>query len=437
MRNKCILLSMICALLFSGGCAVRAPTELFSLPQPSEEYIQLQDLLSEQVAAGNEYAAPTSGNNRQSIQRSDLDGDGVTEALSFFRTPEQTPEICIYRSIDEKYHLALTLQGVGSSINRVEYAELDNHPGNELIVSWQINNDTRLLRVYSLENFSGATLLEANAQDFTLADLDGDGLQELLALQYSKKGDSATVHYYSLEENGELTDNSAPLSQELASPTKMRTGTLEDGATALFVEGSGMDGISSVTDIFTWTDGKFRNITYRAAADGLTTRPCQVYAEDVDGDQRLEVPAAHVLPRPDGSDSAYFVFDWYNYSSDGSRRLSCSSYHCTADGWYLLLPEALRKNLTVRREESVSEERVMVLSTLQSDGTARDALTIYTITGENRNERSKLPGRFLLLETDTTIYAAALPENSELQQETVQNGFHLIYNEWNTGVNNA
>ena len=320
---------------------------------------------------------------------------------------------------------------------QIEYAELDNHPGNELIVSWQINNDTRLLRVYSLENFSGATLLEANAQDFTLADLDGDGLQELLALQYSKKGDSATVHYYSLEENGELTDNSAPLSQELASPTKMRTGTLEDGATALFVEGSGMDGISSVTDIFTWTDGKFRNITYRAAADGLTTRPCQVYAEDVDGDQRLEVPAAHVLPRPDGSDSAYFVFDWYNYSSDGSRRLSCSSYHCTADGWYLLLPDALRKNLTVRREESVSEERVMVLSTLQSDGTARDALTIYTITGENRNERSKLPGRFLLLETDTTIYAAALPENSELQQETVQNGFHLIYNEGNTGVNNA
>lgn len=261
MQKKCILLSMICALLFSGGCAVRAPTELFSLPQPSEEYIQLQDLLSEQVAAGNEYAAPTSGNNRQSIQRSDLDGDGITEALSFFRTPEQTPEICIYRSIDEKYHLALTLQGVGSAINRVEYAELDNHPGNELIVSWQINNDTRLLRVYSMENFSGATLLEANAQDFTLADLDGDGLQELLALQYNKKGDSATVHHYSLEESGELTDNSAPLSQELVNPTKMRTGTLDDGTTALFVEGSGMDGISSVTDIFTWTGGKFRNIT--------------------------------------------------------------------------------------------------------------------------------------------------------------------------------
>ena len=44
---------------------------------------QLQSLIDEELASGSEYAAPTHGSYRQSVQLSDVDGDGADEALAF------------------------------------------------------------------------------------------------------------------------------------------------------------------------------------------------------------------------------------------------------------------------------------------------------------------------------------------------------------------
>ena len=100
----------------------------------------------------------------------------------------------------------------------------------------------------------------------------------------------------------------------------------------------------------------------------------------------------------------------------------------------MILPDNLRQGLQVRRETSVSGVRTVVLSSLTGDGTTQDMLVIDTLTGENRQERAKLAGRFLLREDDTTIYTARLPEGSALLKEDVISGFRPIYNEWNIGA---
>lgn len=140
------------------------------------------------------------------------------------------------------------------------------------------------------------------------------------------------------------------------------------------------------------------------------------------------------LPTPEDAETAYWVYDWYGFHSNGSREFACSTYHCVDDGWYLILPEGLRQGLQVRRETTISGVRTVVLSSLTGDGTVQDMLVIDTLTGENRQERAKLSGRFLLREDDTSIYTARLPEGSTLLQEDVSRGFRLIYNEWNIGT---
>ena len=42
--------------------------ELYSLPRPQEEFLQLQELIDEEIASGCEYSAPTDGTKRQSVQ---------------------------------------------------------------------------------------------------------------------------------------------------------------------------------------------------------------------------------------------------------------------------------------------------------------------------------------------------------------------------------
>ena len=69
---------LLAALLFClSGCYSGNIDQYFSLPMASEEYRQLQSLIDEELASGSEYAAPIHGSYRQSVQLSDVDGDGV------------------------------------------------------------------------------------------------------------------------------------------------------------------------------------------------------------------------------------------------------------------------------------------------------------------------------------------------------------------------
>ena len=68
---------LLAALLFClSGCYSGNIDQYFSLPMASEEYRQLQSLIDEELASGSEYSAPIHGSYRQSVQLSDVDGDG-------------------------------------------------------------------------------------------------------------------------------------------------------------------------------------------------------------------------------------------------------------------------------------------------------------------------------------------------------------------------
>ena len=148
---KALALSCFLCLILS-GCFFRAVGELYAVPQPPEDYKALQARLSEVIAAGGEYAAPLSGELIQSVQLQDLDGDGLQEALAFFRFPnEELPlKIYIFRQVGEEYELLTRVEGAGAAINSVEYAQLDDEPYKEIIVSWQISDIVHSLAAYSV-----------------------------------------------------------------------------------------------------------------------------------------------------------------------------------------------------------------------------------------------------------------------------------------------
>ena len=103
---------LFAAMLFClSGCYSGNIDQYFSLPMASEEYRQLQSLIDEELASGSEYAAPTHGSYRQSVQLSDVDGDGADEALAFFRDAAKNPKINIYDSDNGEYRLVLSLSG--------------------------------------------------------------------------------------------------------------------------------------------------------------------------------------------------------------------------------------------------------------------------------------------------------------------------------------
>ena len=63
-------------------------------------------------------------------------------------------------------------------------------------------------------------------------------------------------------------------------------------------------------------------------------------------------------------------------------------------------------------------------------------MTIYALTGQNRNIQGQTDARFVLYKTDSVVYAATLEECAAeygFDEESVTYSFRLIQYDWKTG----
>lgn len=422
---------LLAALLFClSGCYSGNIDQYFSLPMASEEYRQLQSLIDEELASGSEYSAPIHGSYRQSVQLSDVDGDGADEALAFFRDAAKNPKINIYDSENGEYRLARSISGEGSSIGRIDYADLTGDGQKELLVSWQISSGLSVLGVYSLAGWSGDVLLSTDSAEFVTGDINRDGCDELLNLR-AANSTTYLVDQYTFPLGQEPQATSAALSAGISALQRLRMVTLAGDAPALLAESTLTTG-DLVSDLFVCRDGSLINLTMNRTTQISETRRSYslVYAQDIDGDGSTDIP--HPQQLYSRGDEVFWSIAWFRYDASGRASTIMTTYHCVTDNWYLVLPSGWDVGLTVRRDDSVSGERAVILSRLRSDGSLEDYVAIYAITGENRYERARLDNRFLLQEEGTTVYAAKLLDG-KTDENTIRSRFHVIYTDWSSG----
>ena len=404
----------------ASGCIASGADGLYALPRMSDEYVQLENLISARIEDGGEYAAPVGGANRQSVQLHDLDGDGEAEAIAFLADSGHTPSVCVYRRQSEgDYALDTVINGSGSAVSRVEYADITGDGAQELIIAWQISGDMRLLCVYSLRGEEPATLLSADCSAFILSDLDGDGTPEIFDFVMESAGEGRLVRY-TFSESGEEDSTAARLSKGISEILRARTGHLSDGSAALFVESRWEDDL--ITDVFSMTGSVLVNITMADAGRSSTLRSAEAYAGDINGDRVMELPEASGA-----------LLNWYSLDGAGRKSLVMTTYHDYENGWYLTLPEEMLSALTVTVTDDVAGETAAKFTASGEDGQREAMVVIYTLTGENRLDRAGAEGRFILAQNATTVYAGELLSKT-LSQDTIEECFNLIYTEWQTGA---
>ena len=420
-----LLLCLLCALLC--GCGRQSSSDYFALPQSATDDERLRSLLSAELDAGFEYAAPVSGERRQPLQLIDLDGDGKEELLAFLRN--RSTETCRIEIFDPEasgFSRVLLLEGRGSSLKAVDCADLTGDGTMELVCAWDCGAELELLYVYDLRDWGGEVLLADSCTEFLCHDLSGDSVAELVSVSFSGSDPGVSTFFFPvLDESAKL---SAPLSAGIAECCRIRGCTLEGNTPGVLVE-SYLESGELVSDLFSMLDGKLFNITLdQTSGVSRTKRSYAVMAADIDGDHFLEIPIPAGLYAQQRGDHYRFL-SWVGFNRYGFSVIKQETYHCFVDGWYFVLPQGWSDTLTVRRDDTVAGERCLILSDVDRyTGKITDKLMIYTLTGENRHERAAADGRFVLCEDETTVYAASVL--SGIARSDVAPRFHLIYSEW-------
>lgn len=433
-----LMFVLMAAVLLLTGCQMRTADQMYSIPMRSEADGSLQQVI-DQAMIGMEYCAPRSGENQQAVQMADLDGDGISEYLLFAKGADERPlRILIFKFFNGTFQHVDTIESNGTTFEQVEYVQMDNNSGYELVVGRLL--DAQVLgnvSVYNFVNKEAQVLLSASYSKFLTVDLDADGLTELFVLRPGQtETDRGIAEMYGVEQGVMERSNEVNMSEPVSQLKRVIVGKLHGDQTAVYTA-SAVGDAALITDVYTMADGLLKNVSIsnESGTSMQTMRNYYVYADDIDNDGVVELP--QLMPMHMQSESRlttdrYEIIRWYAMTVTGEEVDKLFTFHNFVGGWYLHLEDRWAAKLTVER---VGSDYCFYIWD-KYDRTAQHVLTVHTLTGQNREMQATQDGRFLLHKTDTVVYAATLmqeAENFDISQEYMIRSFQLIKQDWKTG----
>ena len=479
MKKSWAMLAMtlaVAALL--SGCLFRSPDDLYRQPEKSPGYEQLNAAirsarsgLETEFGVRVEDVTIMAGDNTASIQLQDLDGDALREsAVTFFRVPgiEKPIKIYIFNQIGGEYVITGVVEGEGSAIYAIDYAQMNGEGRKELAVNWQISTGAYQLGVYTLDDVDlpgeGMDEEEALAAARTmtrsglmaserlltrcsvaadgssgcrLLDMDRDSRVEVLVTRMDAGAPSSQVELFGWEDGAMGSLGVTDLSAGINALNRIRTNYLAGGHNqpALYVTSTLAEG-GRVIDVVAWLNGELTNVSM--GPGGVSRELIQGYTEvnpaDINGDVVAELPSPYQLPSyGESASSNFWLIDWAQYDERGKRNHVVTTYHNVSDGWYLTIPESWRDQITISRNDQVTGRREVVFSRwLGQDREPEPFLSIYRMSS-SRSADLEEQGWTVLREEENVTYAARFHEggwNSGLDEMDLLERFDTIKRSW-------
>ena len=478
MRRKLLASALyLAALLALSGCLFRSPDDLYSQPEKSPGYEQLNAAIrSVRVGLESEFGAQVedaviiSGDNTANIQLQDLDGDGEREsAVAFLRVPgiEKPIKVYIFTQIGEEYAVTGVVEGEGNAIYAMDYAQINGGGRKELAINWQINTGAYQLGLYTLDGIDlpgeqeeqerlravramrrsslmGAELLLTRcsvaadgSSGCRLLDIDRDTRTEVLVTRMDAGGPSSQVEVYGWQDGAVASLGVADLSAGVTTATRIRTNYLagEYNQPAVYITSTLTDG-SRVIDVMAYMNGALTNVSM--GDSGVSREVIQGYTEvnpsDINRDGVAELPAPYQPPSyGESTSSNFWLIDWAQYDQQGNRNHVITTYHNVSDGWYLIIPESWRDQITISRNDQVIGRREVVFSHWRGqDHEPEPFLSIYRMTS-SRSAGLEEAGWLILREEENLVYAACFHPGSwesGMDEMDLLERFNTIQRSW-------
>ena len=437
MSKPKILATVLLVAALLGGCGVKTADQMYCLPKRTDDYNNVQSAINKAMTDLS-YCAPLSGENQQPVQIADLDGDGTDEYLLFAKSNEGRPlRIMVFSSVDGDYIHTDTVESNGTAFDVVEYVQMDEEPGLEIVVGRQLSDQViRSASVYTMTKDGLEQVTTVSYTKIMTVDMDNNSVAELAVIRPGNvETDNGVVAIYTMNDGVMERSNEATMSQPADKLKRIMVGKLHSGASALFVA-STVDDSTLITDVFAMRENALANVSLsnESGTSIKTIRNYYIYADDIDNDGILELPALINMKSLNVTSSSdrHHLIRWYTLTPTGEEVDKLYTFHNFVGGWYLQLSNHIVPRLTVSAAGSQYEFCIWD-SEYKS---AEKLLTIYAFSGQNREEQAVAEDRFVVYRTESTIYAARLEElasDYELTQDNVIYSFRLIQQDWKTG----
>lgn len=357
----------------------------------------------------SELVTPVQNDKNQSIFIEDLDGDGQQEAIVLYRNPQQKSQIhiAVLQEENAKWHEAAHIEPNGQAIDYFGLHDLDKDGVMEVVVGLGESEfeTKKQMMIYVWQDRSLKKTVERSYEGLDISDYNTDEKLELLLVDGERRAFyTAELFHYEL---GDLVSLSAVSLNSYAFHKRMKSGKLNDGNHALFVD-SAIGVNAMLTEIIAY-DGTTL-IKVGAEQGDLAYKSLPLYSADRNEDGIMEVGETY-LPEgwveEDSTETPYIV-RYVTYSINGTSKQVTERATNFEHTFYIDIPEKWHGKVTIKKIENG----------IQLVSLANNNLLFDVIWANKETPNS---AHTILKETKDTIYYTTIEEHPDFPVEA----FHL------------
>lgn len=415
---------------------------LLNAPKLTSEQSEIHQALIESVGSNITLKYPKNGENRSAYVIANIDDEPTDEAIVFYEytsngSEEDGLRVNILDKNDEgKWHSVKELAGAGTDIDQVIISPMGNGNQIDVLVGYQnLANDDKTLEIYS---YSDGDFKRVGLDTYSILqplDINNDGYNELITVQRSTKSDTGAVSAKASMlrmQNGEITrDEGIDMCDNVTSYVSTRTGVIDGGRKAIFIDGLTSSG-ELQTEIIYYRYSSLQDPMQLRSEKllPLCTRPAGYYSEDVDSDGVVEIPSTAPMIGYENAvaDDMLYMTTWNVYKDFYSLEAKYTGFYSISDGYFLTFPNRWNDSVTVKKDADTGE---LVFYKYTGDiNTSIEELMRIAVSSKNDSDQYLSDGYELIDSKGQLDFFVKL--NSDRREkliptiDEIQNNFYII-----------
>ena len=439
MISKILALVLTFALIFClCGCDFYTmdTAKLLTPPELSGELAPIADVIRQ--VAGDSYTLkyPIRGDYRSAVVTEDINNDGSFEAFAFYSTTDGETvnmHINVIDQTKEGWKLVAEQKIVAGSVDKIDFADLDNDGIKEILVGWQIYGTSEMqLAIYSVGKNSLTQRFLQKYTHFNVCNLDEDDRSEVLIIKSDTTAFVNVASLFAMTKDGITEISSCKLDGTAKTLNEPVLASLSTGKSAVYIDE--IKGAGAVTEVLFMEKGVLVNPLYQAdAGETVTTlRSASFTLADINSDGVLEIPIQENVPSVSGSQSneKLYLTNWCSYNGE-LLTVQLTTMINVNDRYYYTIPNKWVGNIAILKD-TASNLREIYKYNPEDKTMGSSLLYIKAVKKKSWDEGKYMAeGVFEIANDGETSYICRISETAAkegLTLEDVRNNFVMTEN---------
>lgn len=433
--KKIIAVILALACLFLGGCSSFGqvtPDSLLQPPKLSDEQVQVYNALEASVGKNIKLKYPNRGEYTSAYLIENIDTEETNEALVFYET-ENNPNftkplrITVIDKNDEIWYATYDVGVEASGVEKVSFVRTNDK--TVIVIGFNLyTRSEKLVISYVYKNGILQEIFRKKCSNFEVADLDGNGTDEIILLSLPKErdvGSASTAEVFGISGESIYSVAEVKINPQITEYQRISLGKTNRGDNALYIDGI-CNQSAIMTDIITYESSteSYKSLIYsdneKADLSAQTYRGYGMWSMDIDGDGVYEMPFPQTALGYEDAElqQKQYLTEWYSYSSRGLE-ITKTTFVDYAMGYLFVIPQKWKDKVTVSYDESNNELSFVEYERMDEPDSA--IISIKPIRRGEYEEKALNEGYSVLFDNGQLLYTYKMYDvDSSLKLRTNQ-----------------